>query len=53
MMKEKIIQFGEGGFLRGFADWMLEENISEIGVCDGKIALKFNGFEIVTVRFKR
>ena len=24
MMKEKIIQFGEGGFLRGFADWMLE-----------------------------
>ena len=24
-MKEKIIQFGEGGFLRGFFDWMLEE----------------------------
>lgn len=23
-MKEKIIQFGEGGFLRGFADWMLQ-----------------------------
>lgn len=22
--KEKIIQFGEGGFLRGFADWMLQ-----------------------------
>ena len=21
---EKIIQFGEGGFLRGFADWMLQ-----------------------------
>ena len=24
-MKEKIIQFGEGGFLRGFFDWMLEQ----------------------------
>ena len=23
-MKEKIIQFGEGGFLRGFADWMFQ-----------------------------
>ena len=23
-MKKKIIQFGEGGFLRGFADWMLQ-----------------------------
>ncbi len=23
-MREKIIQFGEGGFLRGFADWMLQ-----------------------------
>ncbi len=23
-MKEKIIQFGEGGFLRGFFDWMLQ-----------------------------
>jgi len=23
-MKEKIIQFGEGGFLRGFADWLLQ-----------------------------
>lgn len=24
-MKEKIIQFGEGGFLRGFADWMIHK----------------------------
>ena len=24
-MTEKIIQFGEGGFLRGFADWMLQQ----------------------------
>ena len=23
-MKEKVIQFGEGGFLRGFADWMIQ-----------------------------
>ena len=23
-MKEKVIQFGEGGFLRGFTDWMLQ-----------------------------
>lgn len=23
-MKERIIQFGEGGFLRGFADWMFQ-----------------------------
>lgn len=23
-MKEKIIQFGEGGFLRGFVDWMVD-----------------------------
>lgn len=23
-MTEKVIQFGEGGFLRGFADWMLQ-----------------------------
>ena len=23
-LKEKIIQFGEGGFLRGFVDWMVE-----------------------------
>lgn len=24
-MKEKIIQFGEGGFLRGFVDWMVKK----------------------------
>ena len=23
--KEKFIQFGEGGFLRGFADWMIQK----------------------------
>ena len=24
VVKERVIQFGEGGFLRGFADWMLQ-----------------------------
>lgn len=24
MFKEKVIQFGEGGFLRGFVDWMIQ-----------------------------
>ena len=24
-INEKIIQFGEGGFLRGFADWMIQK----------------------------
>ncbi len=35
-MKERIIQFGEGGFLRGFTDWMIqivnEKTGSDIGV---------------------
>ena len=34
-MPEKIIQFGEGGFLRGFADWMLQI-INENTDFDGK-----------------
>ncbi len=25
MLKEKFIQFGEGGFLRGFVDWIIKE----------------------------
>ena len=25
MRQEKVIQFGEGGFLRGFVDWMLQQ----------------------------
>ena len=28
MYSEKVIQFGEGGFLRGFVDWMLQ-NVNE------------------------
>ena len=35
-MKERIIQFGEGGFLRGFADWMLQI-ANEKKVFDGKV----------------
>ncbi len=35
-MTEKIIQFGEGGFLRGFADWMIQKmndkGLTDIGV---------------------
>lgn len=37
-MKEKIIQFGEGGFLRGFADWMLQI-VNEKTDCDGKVVV--------------
>ena len=33
-LKEKVIQFGEGGFLRGFADWMLQK-MNDIGAFDG------------------
>ena len=25
LRKERVIQFGEGGFLRGFADWMIQK----------------------------
>ena len=37
-MKEKVIQFGEGGFLRGFADWMLQQ-INEKTDFDGKVVV--------------
>lgn len=32
--KEKVIQFGEGGFLRGFVDWMLQK-INEVSDFNG------------------
>ena len=35
---EKVIQFGEGGFLRGFADWMLQI-ANEKEVFDGGVAV--------------
>lgn len=37
-MKEKIIQFGEGGFLRGFADWMIQI-INENTDFDGSVVV--------------
>ncbi len=37
-MKEKIIQFGEGGFLRGFADWMLQ-TVNEKTDFDGSVVV--------------
>lgn len=37
-MKERIIQFGEGGFLRGFADWMLQI-VNEETDFEGKVVV--------------
>lgn len=37
-MKETVIQFGEGGFLRGFVDWMLQ-NLREQGGFDGSVVV--------------
>ena len=33
-----MIQFGEGGFLRGFVDWMLQK-MNEQGIFDGSVAV--------------
>jgi len=35
---EKVIQFGEGGFLRGFVDWMLQK-INEASDFDGSVVV--------------
>lgn len=37
-MKEKIMQFGEGGFLRGFADWMIQK-VNDEGLFDGSVVV--------------
>ena len=37
-MKERVIQFGEGGFLRGFTDWMLQI-ANEKTDFDGKVVV--------------
>lgn len=34
----RVIQFGEGGFLRGFADWMLQK-LCDKGLFDGGVAV--------------
>ena len=35
---EKVIQFGEGGFLRGFVDWMLQK-VNETSDFDGSVVV--------------
>lgn len=35
---EKFIQFGEGGFLRGFADWMIQK-MTDAGVFEGSVVV--------------
>ena len=35
---ERVIQFGEGGFLRGFADWMLNK-LNKAGLFDGSVVV--------------
>ena len=35
---EKVIQFGEGGFLRGFVDWMLQK-LNESGLWNGSVVV--------------
>ena len=37
-MKEKIIQFGTGNFLRGFADYFVDK-LNKENLCDGKIVI--------------
>ena len=35
---ETVIQFGEGGFLRGFADWMIQK-MTDVGAFRGKVVV--------------
>lgn len=35
---ERVIQFGEGGFLRGFADWMLQK-MTDCGAFEGSVVV--------------
>ena len=35
---ERVIQFGEGGFLRGFADWMLQKMVN-VDAFDGSVVV--------------
>ena len=39
-MKERIIQFGEGGFLRGFADWMIHKMNEKLGLDFGVVVVQ-------------
>lgn len=38
MSKVQFVQFGEGGFLRGFVDWMIDK-MNKAGVLDAKVAV--------------
>ena len=38
MIAEKVIQFGEGGFLRGFVDYFLQK-LNEKGLWEGKVVV--------------
>ncbi len=37
-LPERVIQFGEGGFLRGFADWMLQK-MNDCGAFGGSVVV--------------
>ena len=37
-LPERVIQFGEGGFLRGFADWMLQK-VNDAGLFCGSVVV--------------
>ena len=37
---EKVIQFGEGGFLRGFADWMLQALNEKTDFCGSVVVVQ-------------
>ena len=39
---EKVIQFGEGGFLRGFVDWMLQK-LNDSGAWNGSVLASKRG----------
>ncbi len=39
-MKEKVIQFGEGGFLRGFVDWMLQIAVDKTDFDGGVVVVQ-------------
>lgn len=37
---EKVIQFGEGGFLRGFADWMIQKLNEQTDFCGSVVVVQ-------------
>ena len=37
-MKERVIQFGEGGFLRGFVDYFFQK-LADQGLFDGSVVI--------------